>query len=178
MRAVLHLGIILLALPLLAQSNSGELRLKVTGPDGLPVKASVELSSDSLQFHRSFSTDEAGQLTARSLSFGLYRLQVRRESFSPFDGIIEIHSALPSEYAVRLNIATLSTAVNVTAETTLLDPERTTTINHLDSKAITDRPASLLGRSLPDLINSQPGWLYEGNAVLHPRGSEYQTQFV
>src|SRR5262249_9695094 len=26
--------------------------------------------------------------------------------------------------------------------------------------------------------NSQPGWLYEGNAVLHPRGSEYQTQFV
>ncbi len=27
-------------------------------------------------------------------------------------------------------------------------------------------------------MNSQPGWLYEGNAVLHPRGSEYQTQFV
>jgi hypothetical protein len=27
-------------------------------------------------------------------------------------------------------------------------------------------------------VNSQPGWLYEGNAVLHPRGSEYQTQFV
>jgi hypothetical protein len=23
-------------------------------------------------------------------------------------------------------------------------------------------------------VNSQPGWLYEGNAVLHPRGSEYQ----
>jgi hypothetical protein len=27
-------------------------------------------------------------------------------------------------------------------------------------------------------VNTQPGWLYEGNAVLHPRGSEYQTQFV
>lgn len=27
-------------------------------------------------------------------------------------------------------------------------------------------------------MNSQPGWLYEGSAVLHPRGSEYQTQFV
>ena len=27
-------------------------------------------------------------------------------------------------------------------------------------------------------MNSQPGWLYEGNAVLHPRGSEYQTQLV
>jgi outer membrane receptor for Fe3+-dicitrate len=92
--------------------------------------------------------------------------------------VIEIHSALPSEYVVTLNITALSTAVNVSAGTTLLDPERTTTINHLDSKAIADRPASLPGRSLPDLINSQPGWLFEGNAVLHPRGSEYQTQFV
>ena len=43
---------------------------------------------------------------------------------------------------------------------------------------IETRVSSLPGRSLQDLINTQPGWLYEGNAVLHPRGSEYQTQFV
>ena len=178
MRWALHFGILFLALPLLAQSNAGELRVRVTGPDGLPIKASVELSSDATQFHRSFSTDDSGDLVARNLPFGRYRLRVQRESFSAFDGIIEIHSALPTEYVVKLNIAALSTAVNVTAETTLLDPERTTTINHLDSRAITDRAASLPGRSLPDLINSQPGWLCEGNAVLHPRGSEYQTQFV
>jgi hypothetical protein len=177
-RLLLHLGILFLALPLLAQSNAGELRLKVTGPDGGPLKAAVELSSDAIQFHRSLSTDDSGQLVARNLPFGRYRLQIRRESFSPYDGLIEIHSALPTEYAIKMNIAALSTAVNVTAETTLLDPERTTTINHLDSKVIADRPASLPGRSLPDLVNSQPGWLYEGNAVLHPRGSEYQTQFV
>ena len=178
MRPLLHLGVLLLALPLQAQSNAGELRLKVIGPDGLPLRSVVELSSDALQFHRSFSTDESGQVTARNLLFGLYRLQVRSESFSSYDGVIEIHTALPTDYLVQLNIAALSTAVNVSAENTLLDPERTTTISHLDSRAIADRPASLPGRSLPDLINSQPGWLYEGNAVLHPRGSEYQTQFV
>jgi outer membrane receptor for Fe3+-dicitrate len=103
---------------------------------------------------------------------------VRSDLFSTYDGVIEIRSAIPAEYVVTLNITALSTAVNVTAGATLLDPERTTTINHLDSKAIADRSASLPGRSLPDLINSQPGWLFEGNAVLHPRGSEYQTQFV
>jgi hypothetical protein len=182
-RSLLHFGLLFLALPLLAlqveaQSNAGDLRLKVTGPDGLPLKASIELASDAIQFHRSLATDDSGQLTARNLPFGRYRLQVHSESFSPYDGVIEIHSVLPTEYLIKLNIAALSTAVNVTAETTLLDPERTTTINHLDSKAIAERPASLPGRSLPDLVNSQPGWLYEGNAVLHPRGSEYQTQFV
>ena len=41
-----------------------------------------------------------------------------------------------------------------------------------------NRLTALPGRSMQDLVNSEPGWLYEGNAVLHPRGSEYQTQFV
>ena len=174
---------LLLALPLLAfpvngQSNAGDLHLKITGPNAQPIKAAIDLSSDATQFHRFFSADDSGLTIVRNLPFGLYRLQVHAEDFAPYDGLIEIHSALPTEYVIKLSIAAISTAVNVTAEATLLDPERTTTINHLDSKAIAERPASLPGRSLPDLINSQPGWLYEGNAVLHPRGSEYQTQFV
>lgn len=31
---------------------------------------------------------------------------------------------------------------------------------------------------MQDLVKTRPGWLYEGNAVLHPRGPEYQTQMV
>ncbi|MGA8869476.1 MAG: TonB-dependent receptor plug domain-containing protein [Candidatus Sulfotelmatobacter sp.] len=178
MRFFFHLGILLLALPLVAQSNSGELRLKITDPHGGAVKASVELSSDATQFQRSFYADDSGQLIARNLPFGLYRLQVRFEGFAPYDGLIEIRSALPTEYAVKLSIAALSTAVQVTAQATLLDPDRAGASNHLDEQQIAERPASLPGRSLQDLVNSQPGWLYEGNAVLHPRGSEYQTQFV
>jgi hypothetical protein len=168
----------MLALPLMAQSNAGELRLKVTGPDGLPLKASVQLSSDALQFHRSFSTDDSGLLIARNLLFGPYRLQVVRDSFSSFEIRIEVRSVFPTEYVVRLSIASVSSAVNVTAGATLLDPDSAGTSNHLDQEDITERPTSLPGRSLQDLVNSQPGWLYEGNAVLHPRGSEYQTQFV
>jgi outer membrane receptor for Fe3+-dicitrate len=182
-RSLLHFAILFLALPLLAlpataQSNAGELRLKITGPDNLPLKASVELSSDALQFHRSFSTDDAGQLIVRNLPFSRYRLQVQRESFSPYDGLIDIHSALPADYIIKLSIASVSTALQVTAQSTFLDPDRAGVANHIDQQAIADRPASLPGRSVVDLVNSQPGWLYEGNAVLHPRGSEYQTQFV
>ncbi|HEX4784685.1 MAG TPA: hypothetical protein VH350_10105, partial [Candidatus Sulfotelmatobacter sp.] len=70
MRSALHFAMLLLALPLLAQSNVGELRIKVTGPDGLAIKASVELSSEANQFHRSFSSDDSGELIARNLPFG------------------------------------------------------------------------------------------------------------
>jgi outer membrane cobalamin receptor len=178
LRWLLHVGIALLALPLWAQSNLGELRLKVADPHGLGVKASITLSSEAVQLHRSLITDDAGLLSVRNLPFGPYQLRVESNGFSAYSGRIEIRTALPTEYLIKLSIASTSTAVNVTAESPLLDPSRTNSSNRIDPQAITGRAASLPGRSLPDLVNSQPGWVYEGSAVLHPRGSEYQTQFV
>ncbi len=68
--------------------------------------------------------------------------------------------------------------MTVTAPNTLIDPDQAGSVNHVGADEIQNRLGSIPGRSLQDLVNSQPGWLYEGNAVLHPRGSEYQTQFV
>jgi len=178
LRWLLNFGMLMFALPLMAQSNAGELRLKVADPRGFGVKASVTLSSEAAQLHRSLVTDDAGFVTARNLPFGPYQLNVESDGFAAFRGQVEVRSVLPTEYLVKLSIASLSTAVNVTAESPLLDPQQSGASNHLDEQAIADRPASLPGRSVVDLIDSQPGWLYEGNAVLHPRGSEYQTQFV
>ncbi len=178
MRTSVHLATFLLALPLLAQSNSGELRLKITGPDGQPIKASIELTSGALQFKRDYTADDSGLSLIRNLPFGSYRLKVREEGFASYEGEVKIQSAMPTDYLIKLSIAAVSTAINVSVENTLLDPERAGASDHLDQQQIADRPASLPGRSLQDLVNSQPGWLYEGNAVLHPRGSEYQTQFV
>lgn len=178
MRLLFYFGIVLFALPLMAQSNTGELRLKVTDPHGLGVRSTARLANDAAQLRRSLVTDDAGLLSARNLPFGLYHLEVESDGFSAFSGNIEIRSALPTEYLVKLSIAAMSTAVDVTAAGTLLDPSRTTSSNRLDPQAITGRATSAPGRSLTDLVNSQPGWVYEGSAVLHPRGSEYQTQFV
>jgi hypothetical protein len=163
---------------LVAQSNSGELRLKISDPAGLAVKATVELSNDAAEFRRFYSAEDSGSLTARNLPFGLYRIRVEHETFSTYEGVVEIRTALPIEYVVRLGIAGISTAINVTAEGTLVDPHRAGAVNRIDSRAIADRDSALPGRSLAELVNSQPGWLFEGSAVLHPRGSEYQTQFV
>jgi hypothetical protein len=77
-------------------------------------------------------------------------------------------------FAEGLSIATVSTSLNVNNAETLVDPHRSGTVNRIGSSAIETRIASLPGRSLQDLVNSQPGWLYEGNAVLHPRGSEHR----
>jgi hypothetical protein len=165
-------------LPVLGQSNTGELRLSVTDPSGLGVKSSVELVCEANQFQGSYETDDSGNLVAKRLAFGVYRLRVERSGFAVFTDSIEIRSAIPFAFAAKLSIAAPTTSVVVKDSDTLIDPYRTGTIYRIGTDMIETRVSSLPGRSLQDLINTQPGWLYEGNAVLHPRGSEYQTQFV
>ena len=163
---------------LIAQSKTGELRLRVTDPAGLGVKSSVELSSEANQFRQKFVTDDSGVFDAQRLPFGLYRLQVSREGFAPVSEAVEIGSAVPKQLTIKLSIPGAKESVTVKSEPTLIDPDQAGSVNHIGSAAIQDRLTSIPGRSIQDLVVTQPGWLYEGNAVLHPRGSEYQTQFV
>ena len=178
MLSLRYFVILLFALPLMAQSNTGELRLKVTDPEGLGVKAPVELVSEINDFHSTLSTDDAGNLVAKRLPFGLYRVEIDQPGFAVVSAPVEIRSAIPTQYSVTLALASVTTSINVQNSDTLIDPHRADSANEIGSETIATRTTSLPGRSLQDLVNSEPGWLYEGNAVLHPRGSEYQTQFV
>jgi hypothetical protein len=182
-RTLVQVRIPLLALLLLAphvdaQSNAGELRLKITDPDGLALKSAVQLVSQASEYRHTFTTDDQGNLDARRLPYGIYQLQIQAQGFAPVSESLEIRSALPLDRTIRLKVASASESVTVSAAGTLVDPYRAGSVNEVGLQTIENRPTALPGRSMQDLVNSQPGWLYEGNAVLHPRGSEYQTQFV
>src|SRR6202041_2943482 len=166
------------ALPLLGQSFTGELRLTVTDPAGLRLKSTVELVSQGNEYRHTFTTDDQGNLDAKRLPYGIYQVQIQAQGFAEVSESIEIRSALPLDRTIRLKVASVSESANVSASATLVDPYRAGSVNEMGSEAIANRLTALPGRSMQDLVNSEPGWLYEGNAVLHPRGSEYQTQFV
>lgn len=170
--------LMLLTSPIFAQNNFGELRLKITDPAGAGVKLSAQIDCEANEYQETLWSDDSGVLTAKALPFGVYRIQIRYPGFAPFSTFFEVRSLLPVEHAIHLTLAPLKSAVEVTDSATLVDPYRIGTVNHLGSNNLEDRLASLPGRSLLDLVDSQPGWVFEGNAVPHPRGSEYQTQFV
>ena len=77
-----------------------------------------------------------------------------------------------------LSIDVTKTSVTVTESDTLIDPNRADAAYHVGAEEIKARPAGLPGRGLLDLVAMQPGWTLEANGILHPRGSEYDTQFV
>jgi hypothetical protein len=178
MKKALVIPLFLWALPLLAQSTTGEMRLTVTDPAGLGLKSTVELVSEENEYRQTFTTDSQGYLDAKRLPYGIYQVQIVAQGFATVSEAVEIRSALPLDRTIRTRLASVSESVKVTSTDTLMDPYRPGSVNELGSEQIQDRLTALPGRGIQDLVNSQPGWLYEGNAVLHPRGSEYQTQLV
>jgi hypothetical protein len=178
MKKALISTVLLWALPMLGQSFTGELRLTVTDPAGLRLKSTVELVSQGNEYRHTFTTDDQGNLDAKRLPYGIYQVQIQAQGFAQDSESIEIRSALPLDRTIRLKVASVSESANVSASGTLVDPYRAGSVNEMGLETIENRLTALPGRSMQDLVNSEPGWLYEGNAVLHPRGSEYQTQFV
>src|ERR1700686_1192142 len=171
-------GLLVFAFTVRAQSNAGELRVKVTDPSGSGVKSSIELVCEANQFRKTYGTDSSGVTTARHLPFGVYEIDVQQEGFALFRSTVEIRSAVPEEFRISLSLASINTSVMVRDTETLVDPHRTGSAERIGAETIENRSTALPGRSVVDLVNAEPGWLYEGHAVLHPRGSEYQTQFV
>jgi hypothetical protein len=169
---------LLFAPPLFCQSNTGELRLTVSDPAGQGVKTAVQIVSDANHYRNTLTTTDQGTLDVQRLPYGLYQLEIVQTGFAPVSETVEIRSSIATEYAIQLKLPSVNQSVAVTAPSTLIDPDQPGSVSQIGSDTIRHRLSSLPGRSLQDLVNMQPGWLYEGNAVLHPRGSEYQTQFV
>jgi TonB-dependent Receptor Plug Domain len=160
------------------QSNRGELRLKVTDSSGLGVKTTVHIVSEANQYRNTLTTSDQGALDVQRLPYGIYRVEIAQPGFAAASESIEIRSSIPTEHTIQLKVPTVTESVTVSTDRTLIDPDQAGAVSQIGSDQIQRRLSSLPGRSLQDLVNSQPGWLYEGNAVLHPRGSEYQTQIV
>ncbi len=163
---------------LAAQNNTGELRVSITDRDGLAVAAKVEIASDSSRYRGVFGAGPDGKVVAKRLPFGQYTVVVSSANFASQRMLARINSGLPQSLAITLELAQLQSSITVEDQTTLINSTETGSVNRVGSEEIDRAPASLPGRSIVDLVSAQPGWLFEGSAVLHPRGSEYVTQFV
>jgi len=138
----------------------------------------VTVVSEANQYRATLETDDRGDLNVERLPYGSYQLEIEHAGFAPVSELLIIRSSLPTRYLIQLKLPTVNQSVTVNAANTLIDPDQAGSVSQIGLASIQHRLSSIPGRSLQDLVNSQPGWLYEGNAVLHPRGSEYQTQFV
>jgi hypothetical protein len=158
-----------------AQRISGELRLHVTDATGAGLHATGGILLRAAGVDRTFETDAAGNFVLRGLPPGRYELTVRSDGFTAKTVSVNIESQLPLEQNVTLDVTPLSTTVEVKEEP-LLDPVQPA--QYVSHEALEDRASVAANRSVINLVNSQPGWVLEANGSLHPRGSEYDVQYI
>jgi TonB-dependent Receptor Plug Domain len=160
------------------QTNRGELRLQIVDPNGLGLRVSVQIKSEANGYQATLATDERGLLDLRRMPYGIYQFVVEQPGFAAASDTVEINSSIAIEHTIQLKLTVVNQSIVVNSVDTLVDPDQAGAINQIGPDQIEHRLTSLPGRSVQELVITQPGWIYEGNAVLHPRGSEYQTQFV
>lgn len=170
--------ILVTACAAVAQIMEGELAVAVRDPSGQAVRARVEISAQSPRFTAEAEAGADGRAVLRRLPHGVYRLSVSHPGFEPFSETVEVRSAVPQTKSVTLRVAAVAEAVTVRDAAPILDPAEPGLVMHAGRNQLAEALGTTLGRSTIDVVTTMPGWLLEANAVLHPRGSEYDTQYV
>jgi hypothetical protein len=135
----------LISMPLFSQSNSGELRLKVTDPSGRGVKTTVQIVSSGNQYRNALATNDQGDLDVQRLPYGIYQLQIERTGFAAKSQTVEVRSSLPTGLKIQLQLSPVNETVNVNASDTLIDPDDAGSVNQIGTEFIQSRLGSIPG---------------------------------
>ncbi len=142
------------------------------------MEGSAEVVSRANDYARTFQSDAEGQVTVKRLPFGTYTVKVNHPGFAPATEVVEIRSNIPEKLTLKLGLESVQTTVQVNSDATLINRDDPSGSNQVGSATLQDRLTAMPGRSLAELVNQQPGWVFEANGILHPRAEEYQTQYV
>ena len=111
----------LCAMPLLSQSNSGELHLKVIDPSGRGVRSIVTIVSEANQYRNTLATGDQGTLDVRRLPYGIYEIEIQQPGFAAVSTSVGIHSSLPAEETIGLHLSPVTQSITVNASNTLIE---------------------------------------------------------
>src|ERR1022692_2817612 len=155
MFAVCLFSLLLLVSNVFAQETTGGLQGTVKDPSGAVVsKATVEITSASLEGSKKLDTDSSGYYRFANLPPGTYVVTVKAAGFSELkrEGIgIEV-GHLPS-LDLTLSVGAAGTVVEVTGEAPTIDVTTNTNQTNLTSEALNDTPH---GYSFQSVIQYAP----------------------
>lgn len=161
-----------------AHRMEGELVVQVYDPTGLPVPARIELENRVAKFRTSAQCGAGGRAHLRRLPLGVHRILITHGGFQTLSERLEFPSEVPVTRRYTLDVAAIETTLTIQDSAPLLDPNQTGSLLQIGREQLAETAFTTLGRGAIGNVTSLPGWLLEANAVLHPRGSEYDTQYV
>src|SRR5258707_10677254 len=156
--AIVMIAAAIAAPPALAQALYGAIVGTVDDPSGAPVPgATVTATNSGTGLKVDTQTDSDGNYTFRNLQAGVYNLNVSLQGFRELKRTgVRVSAGNPVRMDLKVEVGTVSEAVTVTAETTLLQTEKADLHTELTAKEVTNLPLNQF-RNYQALLNLVPG---------------------
>ena len=148
--------VIMLAMGIMAQSNTGSITGVVQDPNGAVVpNATVKVTNMGTNETKTVQTDSAGRYDVPSLSTGTYKVTVTAGGFQE-TSVSEAQLAVGDKLRVDVNMSLTGVdAVVTVADQTRPDTEGSTLGDTINSARIADNPVN--GRDFTQLLATVPG---------------------
>ncbi len=172
--------VLVASLSVWAQMRTGTITGTVQDTSGAAIpNATVTITVPVTGFSRTVHADAAGTFRFANVPFEHYALKVTLAEFQPFETHIDLHSAVPVDVPVKLELQAVATTVEVTAEDhgEMVEAHRTASTTGLDETLINRIPSASASRAIETLVATTPGWAPDDNGRMHPRGSESQVHW-
>src|ERR1700733_13864029 len=161
-----------------AQSSSASLNGTVLDPSGAVVaKAGVTIDNPVSGFHRSTTTDKAGNFSFPNVPFNPYHLTVSAAGFAETAQDVEVRSAVAVNVKISLTIAAGNSTVTVEAGGDLVENDPT---GHTDvDRGLFDKiPLESQTSSVSSLVTlASPGVAADSNGLFHGLGDHASNSF-
>lgn len=162
----------------LAQTNVAAVRGKVTDPSGAVVSgATVRLTNPIAGYSQKVETDDEGAFRLVDVPLNTYTLTIDSSGFESYARELVVTSNVVPQLDVKLGVGRVRQEVDVQADGSLLDPEKTAPSVVIDRTFIRDFPTGTPSASTEQIVATAPGWTLDANHRLHARGIEYQVQY-
>src|SRR5262245_47339006 len=157
--------IIILVMPLAAQVDQTAINGTVTDSSGAAVQgATIELLSPATGLHRETTTNTTGIYHLPALPIGNYRITVSKEGFRSVEfPNVELSVGQPRTIDVRLEVGTISSAVQVTSAVETLNRSSAEVGGLIETEQIKQIPIS--GRNWASLMLLAPGAINYGDGA-------------
>ncbi|HKP71090.1 MAG TPA: carboxypeptidase regulatory-like domain-containing protein [Pyrinomonadaceae bacterium] len=154
--------LIVLAITLAAQSNTGSITGVVSDPNGAVVpNATVNVTNQATNEKRTVQSDDEGRYDVPSLSTGVYTVEATGSGFQTVS-LKDVRLAVGERARVDVALVVGGTDVTVdVVDQTRTDTESSTLGDTVDSKRIEDNPVN--GRDFTQLLATVPGSVQTGH---------------
>jgi hypothetical protein len=179
-RSLLAIALMVFAANAFAES-AGTVRGKVLGPDNQAMAGVlVQLRNDITGFKAQSATGADGSFAFSNVPFNPYELHVDVQGFQAAHQAVDVHSIVPINLSVQLNLPSVSESINVTAEPPAAQLETDSTNSHIDidKSYIAKAPAAVASRAMEQIVTSTPGFAKDENGRFHFQGAHSQSEYV